>query len=103
MATDGEPPCFALIEHSGRFNPTEMMTPGTPSGVFDADGREIRIGDMCIPVRGPYSDKRHKGRYAVLVWKAPMLCWRWDDGYVNVYPTKTTDNWKVLEGTGGFS
>lgn len=79
------------------------MTPGTPSGIFDADGREIRIGDMCIPVRGPYADKRHKGSFAVLEWRSPMLCWRWNDGYVNAYPAKTSNNWRVEEGTGGFS
>lgn len=67
------------------------------TGVFDIDGREIKVGDICAPVRGFYSQKKYKHFRAKLIWIPPMLTWEWSDGYVNPFPVQNPQNFRVVE------
>ena len=67
------------------------------TGIVDIDGRTINVGDVCIPVRGFYSQKRFKGYTATLVWIPPMLTWKWSDGYVNPVPVQNPGNFRVVD------
>ena len=93
MATDiSEKLMSTPVEHNA--GSLDLMV---HTGLFDIDGREIMIGDICTPVRGFYSQKKYKDFTAKLVWVSPALTWKWSDGYINPFPVQNAEHFRVID------
>lgn len=73
-----------------------MIEIGTPTGLCDVDGMEIRLGDKLKAIKGPWTIKPFDKLTVEVIYHSGFFCFLWSDKYRNPGPILASHNWKII-------